>query len=78
MVCGRTGFGDQKTTAHHILKAENYPEHYFEELNSIVLCPVHHIPLAHDHEGEFLDWLSKHDPAKWKWADEHRHHRRNQ
>jgi hypothetical protein len=74
--CGKTSYAGQKSTAHHILKAENYPEYYYEEWNRAILCPLHHVPWAHDREWEFLAWLKETKPEQWRIVEDHRHHRR--
>lgn len=74
--CGRTHYAGKKSTAHHVLKAENYPEYYYEDWNRVVLCPVDHVPWAHDREWEFLAWLKENKPEQWRIIEDHRHHRR--
>ena len=75
-ICGITHWGTHKTTVHHILKAELYPEYYYEDWNRIILCPLDHVPFAHDREAEFLGWLKANKPEQWGQVEEHRHHRR--
>lgn len=75
-ICGKTHFSKQKSTIHHILKAEMYPEYYYAPWNRIVLCPVCHVPFAHDKESEFLKWLHDNKPEQAAIVKEHRHHRR--
>lgn len=75
-VCGKTHFAKQKSTVHHVLKAELWPEHYFEDWNRVILCPVCHVPFAHDKESDFLKWLMLHKPEQAIIIKEHRHHRK--
>ncbi|MBC8419050.1 MAG: hypothetical protein H8E10_10695 [Desulfobacterales bacterium] len=64
------------TEGHHILPKSVFPEYRLTPENIAVLTREEHGHVE-DHPKEFMNWLHDHHPLKWKWAQEHSHHRKD-
>jgi len=64
-----------KTEGHHLLPQSIYPEHRLNPENIVVLTREEHGHVE-DHPKDFEHWIHDHCPLRWKWMQEHKHHRK--
>lgn len=38
--------------------------------NGVVLCCKCHIPFAHEHQKDFIEWMKHNLPVRWTWIKE--------